>query len=107
MLAATLMTTWAGPGIAEDQMEIVTRKFGEAMALGQVCGTLKANTAMMTLYTIGLGYTLDDEMKARIAVNFGKSLAVIDGRSEADACVVGEMLYGKKGTNAPGLLIAE
>lgn len=107
VLAAALVATGAGQARAEDQIDIVARKFGEAMAIGQDCPTLKVSTTRMTVYTMALGYTLDDDLKARIAINFGKSLATLEGKSQNDICLVGKALYGEKGTNAPGLLVAE
>lgn len=89
---------------AESVRETVAAKYGEAVAIAERCPALAINSARMSAYLLGLNLTLDDAMKGLIEINRNRALTTLHDRSDADACAVGEMLYGPKGTNGPHLL---
>lgn len=91
----------------ESTYDTVVRKFGEAYAIGEKCPSLKVSAEWMSIYSMGFGIAVDEDFKRRMADEADKARATIVDLAPDMACVMGNMLYGKSGTNGPNLLTKE
>lgn len=108
LIAVAALPLLGGMALADESTyDTVVRKFGEAYAIGEKCPTLEVNAAWTSLYALGLGIEFDDAFKLRLAAEVNKARATIASVKPDMACVMGNMLYGKKGTNGPNLLMNE
>lgn len=104
MAAASL----AVPAVAEESIyDTVTRKYGEAYAIADICPSLGINASRMAIYLVGLGVELDAAFKSRVLEQVAVAKTKLAGTNPYQVCTLGHMLYGESGTNAPGLLKVE
>jgi hypothetical protein len=104
VLAAALVAAFAGGSLASDARDTVARKYGEAMAIAELCPTLAFNNGRATVYLAAANIAFDDTFKSVATVSHNRTLTDLYGKSADDVCLVGEALYGPEGTNGPRLL---
>lgn len=104
VVAAALVAAFAGSSLADNARDTIARKYGEAMALAELCTDLRFNSGRATVYLAAAHIEFDDTFKAVAAVSHNRTLTELYGKQADDVCLVGEALYGSKGTNGPGLL---
>jgi len=91
----------------ESTYDTVTRKYGEAYAIADICPSLGINASRMAVYLVGLGLEPDEVFKRRVLERVAAAKAELAGVNRYKVCTLGHMLYGESGTNAPGLLKVE
>lgn len=104
VLAAALVAAGTGFAVADNARDTIARKYGEAMALAELCTDLRFNSSRATVYLAAANIEFDDTFKAVATVSHNRTLTDLTGKNADDICLVGEALYGPKGTNGPGLL---
>ncbi|MCA0275844.1 MAG: hypothetical protein LCH86_07565 [Proteobacteria bacterium] len=104
LAAALCALGLGGPAQGSETRDTVARKFGEAFALADRCLSLKANTTRMGAYTALLGLKVDATFESVVTVWRNRTLTELVEASDADACRLGQMRYGAKGSEGPGLL---
>lgn len=92
------------PAIAADGWQTVARKFGEAYALAENCGSATVNVERMGIYSAALGLDIDETFKTVVTISHDKTLTTIVDASEADVCNLATWRYGAEGTEGPGLI---
>jgi len=104
VLAAALVAAGTVNGLAANARDVIARKYGEAMALAELCTDLRFNSGRATVYLAAAHIEFDDTFKAAATVSHNRTLTDLSGEDGGDICRVGIALYGPDGTNGPGLL---
>lgn len=83
--------------------------FGEVLATGELCDTVKINDAMVAAYALQRGHEaealrLEGEIGRRMADEKSRLLKLLAGRQRDAVCRAGLLLYGPSGTQIPGLI---
>ncbi|RWO57276.1 hypothetical protein [Mesorhizobium sp.] len=103
IVAAALVTAWAGLGRADDN-ELFSAMLGEAVALDELCPSLQIDQNMVVNYAGILNVGNSDKIKADMRAFYERSRIAWASKPFDDACAAGQRLYGAKGTKLPMLL---
>jgi hypothetical protein len=87
--------------------DIGIRKMAEATALDLKCPTLKIAAAQMTTSVMRAGVFVDDALMDEVNVQTKELLVQMKDADEREACDLGWVLYGPKGSNAADSLMPE